>query len=349
MAATTQITTFQDAYLSLQYKLRYATGTTGTGSTTQQAQQAINQALHDILFCHDYKFPWMERRGILLTHATYTTGTVTITDSARTTVTGASTLWNTAVTGMGFNNARAGGKMKFDQTHVHEVSSVGSDTSITLVDRYVGTLGTGLAAGSSYTYYEDEYELASDFKRLVDATSFDIKGEIRVLPRSEFYRKHPVNNQPSAQPKYCTIFEKAPSASTARRQRVIFAAPPNSVSRIAYRYITSNVAVSSSGTEAANLSGDTDEPLFPLGYRHAIVLYALHSWYRDKGDDTRSGEAWQEYTDTMLRVLADVGIGERRPQLQPNMRPYADGAKNPWRYAGRRRVYDTGGAFDQGL
>src|SRR5258706_301059 len=83
-----------------------------------------------------------------------------IATSARTTVTGSSTLWNTAVTGMGFNNARVGGKMRFDTTDVYTVSTVGSDTAITLASRYIGD---SALSGSTYSYFEDEYALAADY------------------------------------------------------------------------------------------------------------------------------------------------------------------------------------------
>lgn len=348
MGATTQYTDFSDLYLGLQYRLRFVTGTSGTGSTTNQAQQAINTAVNNMRLGFKTKFPWWERRGVLLTHATYTTGTVTIADATRSTVTGSSTAWNTAVTGMGYNNTRAGGKLKFDDQNVYEVSSVGSDTSITLVDRYTGALGTGLAAGSSYTYFEDQYELASDFDSLVDLSSFDLQQEIRVLPRSEFYRKFPRNNQ-TGKPRWCTMIELPPSSSTARRLRVVFAPAPDAAAHIPYRYITTNNAVSSAGTQAANLSADADEPLIPLQYREGIILYALSQWYRDKGDDARADGTFAQYTDFMLRMSTDTNVGERRPAVRPNMSGYVGAARSPWRRTGRRRPYDLNGAFDQGL
>src|SRR3990167_5541820 len=97
-----------------------------TGSTAINviADRYLNEALHDIHTGDPLPIPfWAIRRGYITTHAPYTTGTVDITAAARTTVTGTSTLWNTAVTGMGFNNARAGGKMVFSgSTDVYEVS-----------------------------------------------------------------------------------------------------------------------------------------------------------------------------------------------------------------------------------
>jgi hypothetical protein len=103
--------------------------------------------------------------------------------------------------------------------------------------------------------------------------------------------------------------------------------------------------VSALGVGAANLSADTDEPIVPLRYRHAILFHALYHWYRDKKDDTRSQEAKAEYTDIMARIIMDHDIGAPRPQLRPRVSGYVRAAKSPYRGRGRR--YDVGGRFDR--
>src|SRR5262245_12669496 len=127
MSATTQVTTFSDLYTEVLNRVRANTSDT---TSIALAKRYINKGLNDIHI--QRKRPWAERKRVLNTHAPYSTGTIAIALSARTTVTGSSTLWNTAVTGMGFNNARVGGKMVFGDNEVYQVSAVTNDTSITL-------------------------------------------------------------------------------------------------------------------------------------------------------------------------------------------------------------------------
>ena len=94
------------------------------------------------------------------------------------------------------------------------------------------------------------------------------------------------------------------------------------------------------------MSADTDEPIVPLRYRQALVLHALYHYYRDRKDDTRSGEAKGEYTDFMLRILMDTEIGESRPNIAPRVSQYRSRARRPWSGSGSRR-FDIGNRFDR--
>lgn len=338
MSTTSQLTTFSDLYTDLQNRVRITTGVT---ASENQAKRYINVALHDMHLGTEYKFPWAERQGRLITHARYTTGTVTIAAGA-TAFSGTSTAWNTA-TGYGFNNMRAGGKITFSgQLEPYEVNSVSSDTAGVLTDAYVGSA----LSAASYVYYEDEYELASDFLRPLDISFFDSNREIQLIDRDTFYRSFPRNTQ-TGKPRYAMLIYKAPSGSTALRRRVVFAYPPDAVYKLSYRYITSHLAVSSAGVGAENLSADTDEPLVPLRYRHAILYHALYNWYRDKKDDSRAAEVWSQYVDTIQRISGDVELGARTPKLRPQVSSYAQSARYPYRHRGRSRGYATGGAFDR--
>ena len=122
---------------------------------------------------------------------------------------------------------------------------------------------------------------------------------------------------------------------------------------IRYHYVTSYLAVTNlkvgtvnyGGVERTSLEEDTDEPIVPLRYRHAIVFHALSQWYRDKKDDARSGEAAAEYTRIMLRITSDNEIGSARPQFRPRVGRYRSRARQPWRGGSGR--FDTGGKFDR--
>ena len=171
MSATTTPTTFSDLYTSLLNSVRATLGSAaGTTTQTQYAKKYINSALHDLHIQQNWW--WAERRDIILTHGEYITGSVSIASTARTTLEGTNTLWNTTVSGMGTTNSQAGGKIQFSgENDVYVLSTISSDTAATLRTRYVGNQTTATAyalAYGSYTYLEDEYTLATDYFRLVD-------------------------------------------------------------------------------------------------------------------------------------------------------------------------------------
>src|SRR3990167_9657755 len=112
MSATTIVTTFADCYTALLNRMRNTLGS-ATPSTTNlnYSKGLINEANHDLHLQQNW--PWAERDAILITHAKYSTGQVSIASTSRTTLEGSDGLCNTAVPGMGFNNVRVGGKLTF--------------------------------------------------------------------------------------------------------------------------------------------------------------------------------------------------------------------------------------------
>ena len=336
MSSTSQPTDFSDLYTDLMNRVRITTGVTATDTI---AKRYINTALYDMHVGFDYRFPWAERSGRLLTRAQYSTGTVTITQGS-TTLTGSSTVWTTT-DAFGIANARANGKIKIagDLTP-YVVSSVGGAGTITLSSKFTESD----VSDETYVYYEDEYDLASDFLRPVDAQVFSDELQIELIGRTEFRRRYPTNSTPG-RPRVACIIDYAPSGNTTPIRRVRFYPPPSTTLTIPYTYITSNLATSSAGSAQANLSATTDEPIVPLRYRHVIVLHALYNWYRDRKDDARSNEAKGEYTDLMLRIGGDTEVGANRPQIQPRTSIYAGRARRPWRGGSGR--YDINGRFDR--
>lgn len=337
MAVDTQLTTFSDLYTDLLNRVRADTSAT---ATSNQAKRHINIALHDMHLGYGEKFPWAERQAILVTQDDYTTGTVTISQGS-TTLTGSGTSWATN-NAFGVNNARVGGKVVINGgTEVYPVSAVGGDTSITLSSAFT----QADVSGGSYVYFEDEYALATDFLRPLDLQFFDQDHDIELISRQEFRRRYP-RNKIVGKPRVAMIQDKAFSGSTTPVRKARFWKPPDDFYSIPYAYVTSNLAVTSAGAEQTQLSGDTDEPIVPLQYRHAIVFHALYHWYRDKRDDDRSLEAKAEYTDLMIRITGDNEIGRTRPQLRPRLSSYARSARVPYsRRRGSR--YVTGSAFDE--
>src|SRR3990167_9270100 len=341
MSTTSTPTAFSDLLTACSNQLREGTGT----AVTTILKSLLNQANHDVHLQQNW--PWAERRDFIRTVPTSTTGAVSIASTARTALEGTGTAWNTAVSGMGVNTIQAGGKLVFGgEQDVYTVASVSSDTAATLDMRYIGGLDTATAyalAYGTYTYFEDEYALASDFWRLVDARQFSDAIEIPVIPRQEFYRRYVRNATPNT-PRICTIIDLGPLANTSQRPRVLFHPAPSATINIPYRYITSHLAMDSAGTGQVNLSADSDEPIIPLRYRHVLVFYVLSHWYRDRKDDARSAEAAGHYTDLIRRMAGDVSPERDHPRLVAGRRRYL--LNTAGGRLGRRSRYTTGTAWD---
>lgn len=316
MSTAGQPTVFSELYGDLLSRMR--ADTTASGASELIAKRYCNIALADIHIQQNW--PWAERTATIITRPAYSTGSVSIAAATRTTLQGTNTLWNTAVTGMGFNNANVGAKIKTGTSEVYKISAVGSDTAATLQSRYVESVDTASAyalAYSAYTIYQDEYSLASDFFRLVDARQFSDVMNIPVLGSQEFYRAYPRNAIRGGAPEKCTIIELGPSSSTDWQPRVVFFPYPNTSYQIPYRYMTRNLAVSNVGTGQTEMSADTDEPIIPVRYRHILLSYASYLWYRDQKDDTRSQETYQEYVDGVKRIAGDSAPQRDMPRLIP--------------------------------
>lgn len=337
MSATSQYTDFSDLYTGLMNRVREQTGVT---ATTNQAKNYINTALYDMHVGQEEKFHWAERRGVLITHPTYATGTVTISQGS-TSLSGSSTLWNTAGT-FGANNMIAGGKIVIAGTSVvYEISSVTTDTAAVLTSRYVGDTVTA----GTYVYFEDEYALASDFLRPVDLQTFDDDREIRIIDRREMRNRFPRNNI-TGRPIAACFADSAFSGNTTPVRRIKLTPSPAEAYNIPYSYITSNLAVTSAGAAQAQLSADSDEPIVPLRYRHVIVLHALYNWYRDRKDDARSQEVKAEYESLLTRMATGLEIGSPRARIQVRNQGYISRARNP--SGGRNRGrYSTNSDFDE--
>lgn len=313
---------------------------TGVAAVNTIALRYLNKGLQDM---HLERHPWTERRSTILTRPEYTTGTVTVTQGA-TAVTGASTLWTTA-NAFGQNNARVGDKIVLgaDLT-VHVISAVGSATSITLTDRFTEA---DISAGS-YAVFADEYALPADCPGsycLEDMRFFDENRRIELIGAQEFYLRYARNARRSF-PLVATVIELGPSGSTALRPRVLLHPAPDQAYLIPFRYHTTNLAVSSTGTAQANLTADTDEPIVPLAFRQGIVLKALARYARERLKDTALATDFEgDYTTFLLRARARVGPADDRPRLIPRVAGYRAFSRRPYRRGSRRVAIGTD--FDQ--
>ncbi len=337
MSSTTTVTTWADLYTALLNDVRTQTGVT---ALTERAKRYIDEAHQAIYHGRGEKFHWAERRAYIRTHAEYSDGTLTATIGS-TTITGSSTLWNTN-NSHGQANMRVGGKICIaGQDEVYEITAVASDTSATISPEYIGATTAGL----TYRYFEDEYALASDFLKPVDARSFDDNRRIHFIGRSRFRQMYPRNRITSTTVLVATWQDYAPSGNTTPIRKVRFGPAPSNTQVIPYSYVTGNIVVSATGTAKASFTADTDEPTMPLRYRASIVLGAKMNWYRDIKDDQRSLQCAQQYAAMLDEMVGDQDLGAQKLRIQTARPMYAMRARNPYR--GNSRRYDVNGRFDR--
>ena len=337
MSDISQPTDFSDLYTELMNRVH---AETSKATTIVIAKRSINKALYDMHVGFTEKFPWAERQAILVTKPKYTTGTVTV-ESDRTALTGVSTLWDTAGD-YGSKNAIVGGKVVIaGSVETYELTTVTDNTNAILGSLYIPAT---LASGAEYTYFEDDYALASDFLRPIDQRRFSQGATaIELISRSEFRKRYP-SNRFSGTPKVATLFDIGFVGSATRQRRLRLHPWSATAMAMPYSYITSNLAVSSAGAAQADMVLDADQPIVPLIYRNAIVLHALYNQWIDK-DDSRSQEVKAEYTDLVSRVVSDNEIGDNHARIVPRTGMYKSRARTPWRGGGGRN-YDLNNRFD---
>src|SRR3990167_6008072 len=108
--------------------------TTASGTAETIAKRYLNIALHDVHMQQNW--PWAERTATLLTRPPYRMGTVSIASESRTTLEGNNTRWGQALAGFAVTVATSGGKVYLSNGETYLVSSVDSDTQITLSSRF---------------------------------------------------------------------------------------------------------------------------------------------------------------------------------------------------------------------
>lgn len=341
MAAADAPATFDELRTDFLEKAKEVTGVTAINTV---AGRFLNQALHDM---HLERWWWAERRATIRTFDPYTTGTVAVAVTSlttRRTVTGTDTAWATA-NSFGDNNAQVGMKMTLGATGVvHLVSAVGSATSITL-ETATPYMGDDALSASGYALYQDEYGLPADFDDVVDVRFFDEDRKISLIGPKDFYLRYARNSVRQA-PAVATLIELGPSGSVSLRRRVVFGPAPDKQYIIPYRYYTTNLAVSTAGTGAANLSATTDEPIIPLRWRQGLVYKALQLWYLSRQKNEAMATFWGgEYTTLMLRARQAHGPADDRPIIRPRVGGYFAQARRPWSLPSRRLT--TGSRWDQ--
>jgi len=337
MSSTSQYTDFSDLFTGLLNRVR---ADPSQNVTLIQAKRYINIGLQDMHIGFGEKFPWAERRAVLVTQPEHTTGTLSVSQGS-TTITGVGTDWKTN-NAFGVNNFRVGGKVRINGGfEVYEVTAIASDTSATIGHKFT----PATVSDAVYSYFEDEYALEDDFLRPIDQQQFSDNIPIDIVDRLQFRRAY-VRNYIVGKPVISTLLDLPAIGNTTPIRKIKFHRPPDIAYSIAYNYVTSNLVVTSAGVAAASFINDDDEPIVPIRYRHAILFHALYNWYRDKKDDVRSQSAKAEYTDLIIRMAGDVEVGAQRMRIRPATSIYRRKARNPYRRGADRR-FDLNGRFDR--
>ena len=334
MAATDSPATLTELRTDLAEKLKEITG---NATVNTLLDRFLNQALGDFEL---ETWPWRERRAVLLTKSPYTTGTVTVSQGA-TAVTGASTAWATN-DAFGQANARDLDKITIgSHRDVYVISGTPTAAAITLASRFTGT---AVSAGT-YAVFQDEYALESDFDNFIDTRFFDRDRTITLLGPHEIYRKF-ARNATRRRPRFAGLIQLGPGATVAGRPRVLLAPAPDAVYTIPYRYWSRNRAVSTTGTQAQNLSATTDEPIMPAKYRSGIVWRALELWFDTRQKNPTQAERFKgKYVEVLSRARQDTGKGQDRMRLAAAVSGYVSRARAPYRPGAGRG--DGGVEFDQ--
>lgn len=343
--------TFEDLVVDLLGRMGLPTDNT---KSVTKAKRAINTALQDMHVGQGEKFPWAERQAILVTQSEYTpTSTMSVTQGSSTIVESSSLTGDRDGNGL-YLDFQPGTKIIYngDTTRIYEFRAVTSDPSGTMTAVYLGDTDAAI----SYRAYRDEYALAPDFLKPVDARNFGDHLGLPLIDRVTFRRLYPNNTIPGV-PRVATIFDRYifQSSPVADDQyqvtRILFHPPPSTVIQIPYSYVTKNLAINNITTTGGETAGearislvdDDDEPIVPRQGRHAIVYHALADWYRDRRDDRRSSEARGQYVEIVNRLISDVEVTSPRPRFRPT-RVYKMRARHPYSGGGR---FDIGSRFDR--
>ena len=311
---------------------------TGNSTLNTIFDRFLNTAMADFEQEH---WPWQERRAVILTKTPYTTGTVAVSNGG-TAVTGTSTAWATA-DAFGQNNARDLDKITIGSVRdVYVISGTPTALALTLASRFTGS---NVSAGT-YAVFQDEYSLEADFDGFVDAPRFfDEARTITLIGPQEIYRKF-ARNATRRKPAFAGLIQLGPGATVAGRPRVLLAPAPDAAYTIPYRYWSRNRAVSTTGTQAQNLTATGDEPIMPVKYRSGIVWRALELWFATRQKNPGLAADFKgRYIEVLARARQDTGKGQDRMRLVPAIAGYASRARFPYSRGGRGS--DGGTEWDQ--
>jgi len=213
------------------------------------------------------------KRAYVDVENSYTTGTVSITDGS-TTVTGVSTVWTSDMEGQKIKVGLDG--------YAYTIDTVSSGTSLTLTTAYNG--GGDNVSGSTYTIYQDEYDIyldgttttLTDLRSIykiydedgTDVTEHDVKED-----DDGFYVKRTGDNF-----KFCLNYIPD-SVNAAGKWTILYIYQP------------------------ANFDSMGDTPELPIGFDGVLQSYGLFRLKQRMGDKTDAAIYKKEFEDTLNGVV----------------------------------------------
>lgn len=269
----------------------------GTGARSGDVMRTsigrwINQACRRIA----YAYPWDQRRDEqrIATVGSYTTGTATFTLGS-TTVTGSGTTWTSDMVGRKI--ALAVG------SPYYRIATRVSDTEITIADAYAETT----AAASTYSIYQDEYNLAATTHSIENA---QVMRESWVGPFSMYEQRAfedsvfaGASSSPPVAGCVCT-------STTAGTPRVRVTPVPDGIYRISFRYLKTWTDLSADGDLfTASLPVDVEEMIVDRAIRWAPKVEGSRRVMTD--DEFRRALAliWSNHSKSRYRFGVRRGIG----------------------------------------
>lgn len=310
MVSGTGITTFQDIYTAAMGWARQPTDNT---TLLNRMKDAVNMKYEDVAV--HKKWQWLMAEDAVSIIGVYTTGTVTVTQGSAS-VTGVSTTWTD-------DSIDTTYKFKVDgYDEIYDISTVGSNTSITLADTYKGDDATSVA----YRIWKDVYELPNTVREVdqvwVDHRSFPARA-VGMKKMRELKNLWPTDTDK------VLAFTLIQDSSDGDRQLQIFPVPDEDYT-LHYTY----------AKRITRLSDDEDEPLIPIGYRHVLVYGALEEWALQAGNPQLVTLYSSKYVDLLRRLAHDTEITDDFLTIKVDQ---------PWRRKDRgfgRRI-DYGDVFDR--
>jgi len=351
MSTTTQFTTFADLYNGLLKAMRTDSS---NSATVEQAKRYINTAHLDIHLGFAEKVPWAIRdyststgESFLATIATVGTAITSGTTGIITqnyTIANPTTTAVTTPTAVIVTNSVDGTTLGIEGITASIAATDPADMAV------VATTGTAsgttdvLKVGDGIRLSPDELYMPTDFMRLAGDQIKIGTRLLDLLGRVEFRHRF-AGETLVGRPNYATLIDSFSTTGGVESRKIRLFPLPNTTERVFISYVTNLLVVTAAGDRLEAFTSDTDQPLMPLRYRHAIFFHALYNWYRDRKDDTRSQEAKGEYVEIMSRIVNDTEAGQSHMSIRPNVSSYRRKASRPYRRGGSRR-YDFG-RFDR--
>ena len=210
--------TYQDA---VEWLLDFYGRNSRSARDVRLARRAVDNAYRDLVANENWS--WYESAFMLLTDASYTTGTVAYTHSTRTlTLTGGTWPANAAY-----------GMIRVNDTTC-KVRSRTSGTELLLMPDQ--NPGANIAAGTSYEWYRDTYYLPLDFQKISDpideASAWGIPGLLYVDPK-ELYRYNRWSGSLQTEPVCYTIMRDQRTSGYA----IVMSNPPSTARNYSFQYV----------------------------------------------------------------------------------------------------------------